>query len=278
MANVAHSSLTGSSLHEPKGVASAAINTVYASDGAGSGAWTDMNDLVTATNFTTGDVKTTIKTAADASWVMMNDGTIGDALSSGTTRANDDCEDLFTLIWTNISDTYAAVSTGRGANAAADWAAHKTIALPKVLGRAMAGAGSGATLTARSMGETAGAETVTLSTSTMPAHTHSSTTSSNGNHTHNVSGNTGVNSVSHTHTSSFRSATAAGQSGGDFTAWIGLDNSTTSVQSADHTHSVSGTTDTNGAHTHTITTSTDGGGAAHANMQPSVFFNYMIKL
>lgn len=40
MANVAHSTLTGSDLHEPKGVAAAAANKVYVSDGVGSGAWT----------------------------------------------------------------------------------------------------------------------------------------------------------------------------------------------------------------------------------------------
>jgi hypothetical protein len=34
-----HSTLTGSSLHEPKGASSAVLNTVYVSDGAGSGAW-----------------------------------------------------------------------------------------------------------------------------------------------------------------------------------------------------------------------------------------------
>lgn len=40
MANVAHSTLTGSDLHEPKGVAAATAGKVYVSDGAGSGAWT----------------------------------------------------------------------------------------------------------------------------------------------------------------------------------------------------------------------------------------------
>ena len=39
MANVAHASLTGANLHEPKGVAAAAVDKVYVSDGAGSGAW-----------------------------------------------------------------------------------------------------------------------------------------------------------------------------------------------------------------------------------------------
>ena len=34
-----------------------------------------------ATAFTTGDIKLTLKTTADAGWAMFNDGTIGDASS-----------------------------------------------------------------------------------------------------------------------------------------------------------------------------------------------------
>lgn len=36
---VAHKNLTGTDLHEPKGVAAAAVDKVYVSDGAGSGTW-----------------------------------------------------------------------------------------------------------------------------------------------------------------------------------------------------------------------------------------------
>jgi hypothetical protein len=36
---VAHASLTGADLHEPKGVASASADTVYVANGAGSGTW-----------------------------------------------------------------------------------------------------------------------------------------------------------------------------------------------------------------------------------------------
>jgi hypothetical protein len=122
--------------------------------------------------WTTGDAKLTLKTSADTGWVMANDGTLGNTSSGGTTRANADTEALFTLLWNNISNTYAAVSTGRGASAAADFAANKTIALPKVLGRALAVAGSGASLTVRALGETLGAETHALTTNEMPAHTH----------------------------------------------------------------------------------------------------------
>lgn len=49
MANVEHSTLTGSSLHEPKGVAAAAANRVYVSNGAGSGSWTTVSNSVLST-------------------------------------------------------------------------------------------------------------------------------------------------------------------------------------------------------------------------------------
>lgn len=132
-------------------------------------------------SFSTGDIKMTIKTTADSGWVMMDDKTIGDGSSGATGRANADTESLFTLLWTNISDTYAPVSTGRGASAAADFAAHKTIALPKTLGRALAVAGAGAGLTSRSLGQTAGTETHTLSESEIPSHQHATGVGANSN-------------------------------------------------------------------------------------------------
>jgi len=42
MANVEHSTLTGSDLHEPKGIAAAAANRAYISNGAGSGTWSQV--------------------------------------------------------------------------------------------------------------------------------------------------------------------------------------------------------------------------------------------
>src|SRR6185295_1733140 len=42
MANVSHASLTGSNLHEPKGADTAALGTVYVSNGAGSGTWSSV--------------------------------------------------------------------------------------------------------------------------------------------------------------------------------------------------------------------------------------------
>jgi len=130
---------------------------------------------------TTGDVQLTFKVVAKPTWVMMDDGTIGSTASGASTRANADTEPLFTLLWNNIINTWCPVSSGRGANAAADFAANKTITLPKALGRALAVGGAGAGLTARALGQNLGAESVaagnsggfTLTIAEIPAHTHS---------------------------------------------------------------------------------------------------------
>lgn len=122
--------------------------------------------------FETGDVKLTLATTAPAGWVMANDGTIGNAGSGATARANADTEALYTLLWTNVADGFAPVTGGRGASAADDFAAGKKIALTRMLGRALAIAGGGSGLSARSLGQYLGAETHTLSVGEMPAHDH----------------------------------------------------------------------------------------------------------
>ena len=121
--------------------------------------------------FTTGDAKLTLKTTADAGWILANDTSIGNAASGATGRANADTSALFTLLWTNIIDTWCPVSTGRGASAAADYAADKTITLPRTLGRALAVSGAGSGLTSRALGEYLGTETITLTDAGLPAGT-----------------------------------------------------------------------------------------------------------
>lgn len=123
---------------EVDGLTTATTRTWTAQDASGVVAFKD-----TADTWSTGDVKLTLKTSADSGWVLMDDGTIGSAASSATTRANADAESLYTLIYTNCVDQWCPVTGGRGANAAADFAANKPLALPKTLGRALAGYGTG---------------------------------------------------------------------------------------------------------------------------------------
>ena len=198
-----------------------------------------------ASNFSTGDVKLTLKTTADSGWVLMDDKTIGNAASGATGRANADTVDLFTLLWNNTADAQCAVSTGRGANAAADYAANKTIALPKALGRALATYGAGSGLTSRVLALTTGVETHPLITAELASHTHT--------------GTTGGQSATHTHAgvlTSSGSQVGAATTGGD----------------------IGSTGNASGDHTHTITTDATGSGTAHQNMQPTLFLSTMIKL
>jgi hypothetical protein len=135
-----------------------------------------------AGTLTTGDVKFSIKTVADPGWVLMNDGTIGSA-SSGATVANAATQALFTLIYNNITDTWAPVLTSSGGattraaqgTAAVAWAANCRISLPKMLGRALAAAGAGSGLTSRALGQASGLETSTLITANLPPYTPSGT-------------------------------------------------------------------------------------------------------
>lgn len=92
----------------------------------------------------TGDVRISLNTFGSGNnfrfgWVAANDGSIGSATSSATTRANIDTWPLYSLLWNNILDTWAPVATGRGISAIADFAANKAMTLTKTLARVLAG-------------------------------------------------------------------------------------------------------------------------------------------
>lgn len=74
--------------------------------------------------------------------------TIGDAASGATARAKADTETLFTLLWNSTANTEFPIQdssgapTTRGANAAADFAAHKRMPLPDKRDRVSVGLGN----------------------------------------------------------------------------------------------------------------------------------------
>ena len=94
----------------------------------------------------TGDVRTSLNSYLSG-WVPMNDGTIGNAASGSTARANQDTFQLFDLIWRTFqsNQTLAPMFNGHspiayGASSVADFTANRGISLTKNLGRVMAGA------------------------------------------------------------------------------------------------------------------------------------------
>ena len=121
-------------------------------------------------------------------WIVgTSGGTIGNASSNATNRANNDTSALFTLIWTYMANNCqiydsAGAPTTRGSSAANDFAANKAIAIPKMTGRCLIGAGisdaTNATTTWTINGHSGltqqygGDENHTLSIAEMPAHNH----------------------------------------------------------------------------------------------------------
>lgn len=200
----------------------------------------------------TGTVQFTIDDAAPSGWLILNGDSIGDT-GSGATKAGSQYEALYALFWNSMADAEAAVSTGRGASAQADWDAGKTLTMPDARGRAVIGTGTGSGLTARTHGDASiGAEDATL-----PSHTHGS------------SAMTAVSNGAHTHQGLFGGGGTDNELSGTST---GLNPPTTTTTGA--------ATTSDGAHTHSISGSTDSAGvsATDANMMPSLALNVMIKI
>jgi len=191
--------------------------------------------------FSSGDFKFTLRTTADVGWVMADDGTIGNATSGATTRSNEDTRALYKVLWA-IDDTYAPVTGGRGGSADADFDAGKEIALTKMLGRALAVAGSGSGLTARNLGQVFGEEGHALTSGENGPHTHSITDPGHGHNFH-----------------------VSGGGGGALSRLNGTTNQLDSIYLTDIS-------------TSNITINSSGSGTAHNTMQPTSFCNVMIKL
>jgi microcystin-dependent protein len=108
------------------------VLVIGASSGSGGGGSVDATTVLA-----TGDIKVRYGTGTLSGFVRANGRTIGSATSGATERANSDTQQLFEYLWG--ADENLAVSSGRGASANADWTANKTIALPDLRGRVIAG-------------------------------------------------------------------------------------------------------------------------------------------
>lgn len=216
----------------------------------------------------TGFMAQYVGTTAPAGWVRANGLTIGDASSSATERANADTEALFTLLWSAYSNTTAPIYTSagaastRGASAAADYAAHKRLALPDLRGRVFAGLDD--------MGNSGAGRLGTIITSSTTngasggAETHSLTANENGQHQHAPGTLVTDTEPDHTHiygnAGNSLSVEASNQE-----AVAGLDPGETGAAGA-HSHGISGLT------------ATSGSGASHNNMQPTWLGTILIRL
>jgi hypothetical protein len=107
------------------------------------------NDMINAVidSPRTGDFRTSLLKTTTGGWVPCNDGTIGNASSNASTRANSDTFPLFNLLWPLLS-TYvpmynsAGAAAARGASAIVDYVANNKLSLTAMLGRVISGATS----------------------------------------------------------------------------------------------------------------------------------------
>lgn len=206
--------------------------------------WTEISSLLTSQN-ETGDIEATFKTTPKTGWIFLQGQTLGSSSSAASLKGTT-YQALYEFIWNNITNTYAPVSSGRGASAAADFAANKTITLPDARDRALFGVGS-----TWADGQVQGAESLTIAKANLPTDTLSVTgsTSIDGDHTHDIPAD------SDNGTACLR---YFGQTPGDNTA----------------------VTDSAGAHSHTVTGTTEpmGSGTALAFLPKGLGVNWMIKL
>lgn len=280
MANVAHASLTGAELHEPKGAAAAALGTVYVADGAGSGSWSSVG-----TSAFTGMVADFAAPVAPSGWLELDGSVISTStysslfavmsISSSGTRSNGSpiissiaSTSTFkagyyvfgtgiasgtTIVTvdsaTQITLSNNASSSGTSVFYVCPWLMNTgTVTLPDVT---TAGRYRRSRTSSTKVGD--------LQADQNQAHTHTGTTGTeSADHTHTFSGNTGTESATHTHlenrnTSFGSSGAGAGISGAETTGQTG-------TESATHTHAYSGTTSGKSAtHTHSFTSASSGG-------------------
>lgn len=289
MANVAHSTLTGSELHEPKGADTASLGTVYVADGAGSGSWAsigtsaftgmiaDFPAIEPPTGWLECDgsvISTTTYSGLFAVMAKTSSGTrtngnavvtsipdtskfksgyyiFGTGIAAGTTILSVDSS-------TQITMSGNASSSGTSSFFVSPWAMNTgTITLPDFT---TAGRFRRSRNASTKIGD--------LQADQNQAHTHSlsvsGTTSSDGAHTHTVN----ISDPGHTHSNNggnqIGSGANPGQSGGSFS--VATSPSTFSINAS--LTGITASTVSNGAHTHTVTSTGTSGSTGATESRP----------
>jgi hypothetical protein len=257
----------------------------------------------------TGDVLFRFDTAEKAGFVKLNGKTVGSS-ASGADYADDGNSGLFTLLYNGI--VALAVSGGRGANAAADFAAAKTLTLPDLRGRSLFGLDtmgnalanrlSGVTFSSGSsstLGSTGGEALHVLTIAELATHNHAGTSDAAGAHTpagtldtqgaHTHSGTTSAGSAHHHSYTAPASQTIIAPASGTIATLNGGNAQTlNTVDESAHTHTY--TTDSQGSHSHTFTgtavashqhtftTAGTGANTAHNTMPPFMLGTWYCKI
>ncbi len=171
-----------------------------------------------------------------------------------------------------FSDLFKVIGTTFGSGNS-----NSTFTLPDMRGRLPIGAGTGTSLTARTLGSSLGAETVTLAEANMASHTHtnnSAIATQTSNHVH--TGTSGTVSADHTHGWG-RNVGSSGsyglRDGANRSA-----NGTPNMQNTGTGHAHTTTTGGQSAsHTHSFSNSFTGSGTPFGIIPPAVVVNFIIK-
>ncbi|MFA5030677.1 MAG: hypothetical protein WC495_03750 [Patescibacteria group bacterium] len=148
--------------------------TIIKTDGVN---WFVMEESHSSSEAITGDIKLSYQYIQNG-WVYVNDdGTIGDASSGSTIRANADTRALFTLIWTVVPIGFCPIynadgSLGARTTAAGDFNAHKRLSLPKIRGRSFISVGTCGLGNIYSLGQSLGEEMHQLTKDELASHDH----------------------------------------------------------------------------------------------------------
>jgi len=273
------------------------------------GNWQIIQDAVN-TSTPVGVLLPYVGTSAPTGWLICNGGTIGNASSNATARANPDTQSLFTLLWAwsdadaplKLSDGITLTTRAAQGSAVGAFNNNCQMTLPNLARRVPVGSGGTGTGTlGDAVGNTGGTETHTLTSaqSGLPAHNHSATSGTqSANHTH--TGTSGIESTGHSHTVNahrhdiYIYTNYGLGSGGYAASWtnasLGTDRSNggqatldvspgTSGVSLNHTHTTTtGAESANHSHTITVNNNTAANASqAHNNIQPSLVTTYIIK-